>query len=64
MKYQSTKTVLTNVVVTFFQAALAVLAVSNWNFSDKTVVAGAVGAGASAVWNLVIKPYLKEKGVL
>lgn len=60
----STKTIVTNVVVTFFQAALAVLAVSNWDFTNKTALAGAVGAGASAVWNLVLKPWAREKGWL
>lgn len=61
---QSAKVVAINVCVTFVQAALAVLAVNNWDFSNKTVIAGAVGAGASAVWNLTIKPLLKANGLL
>lgn len=64
MKLASTKTIVTNVVITFLQAALAFLAVNNWDFNNKAVVAGAVGAGASVVWNTVIKPVLKERGWL
>lgn len=64
MKPTSTKIVLTNAFVTFIQAASAFLAVNGWDLTNKTVIAGAVGAGLSVVYNTVIKPYLKEKGVL
>lgn len=64
MQLASTKTIVTNVIVTFFQGAIASLAVNNWDFSNKTVVVGAVAAGLSVVWNTVIKPLLKEKGWL
>lgn len=64
MVLASTKTIVVNVIVTFVQAAVAFVAVNNWNFTDKAVIAGAVGAGASVVWNTVIKPWLKEKGWL
>lgn len=64
MKPTPTKTVVVNAVVTFVQAAAAFLAVNNWDVSNKTVLAGAVGAGLSVVWNMVIKPYAKEKGWL
>lgn len=50
-----TKEVITNMLVTFIQAALATWAASNFQF-DKVVLAGAVGAGASAVWNIILKP--------
>lgn len=39
------------VVVTFVEAALAFLALNDWKFTDKTVGAGAVGAGLSAAYN-------------
>lgn len=58
------KTVVVNAVVTFFQAALAFLAVNSWDFGNKTVLAGAAGAGLSVVWNTILKPYAKEQGWL
>lgn len=61
---QDTKWVVMNVLVTFVQAAVAFLAVNNWDYTNKAVVAGAVGAGASVVWNTLVKPLLKEKGWL
>ncbi|MBA3679095.1 hypothetical protein H0W80_02805 [Candidatus Saccharibacteria bacterium] len=64
MKLASTKVILTNVLVTFVQAAVAFLAVNNWDYNNKVVLAGAAGAGLSVVWNTVIKPYLKERKVL
>ena len=64
MKLASRKVIITNVVVTFFQAAIAFLAVNSWDISNRAVIAGAVGAGASVVWNTVLKPYLKERGLL
>lgn len=53
-----TKTIVINMVVTFFEAAGAALMVADG--LDRAAIAGAVGLGASAVWNLVIKPALKE----
>lgn len=47
------------VVVTFVEAALAFLALNGWNFSNKTVQAGTVGAGLSAAYNL-IKQYRSQ----
>lgn len=47
-------------IVTFLEAAVAFLALNSWNISDKTVQAGAVGAGLSAVYNLV-KQYKASK---
>jgi hypothetical protein len=41
------------VVVTFVEAAVAYLSLNSWNFNSKTVVAGAVGAGVSAAYNVV-----------
>lgn len=55
--------VVVNIVVTFFQAALAVWATSGFAL-DKLTIGAVVGAGASAVWNLVIKPFLIKKGWL
>lgn len=64
MKLASTKTIVTNVVVTFVQAAVAFLAVNGWDWTNKTVIAGAVGAGVSVVWNTIVKPFMKQKGWL
>ncbi len=64
MKATPTKTVITNAVVTFVQAAVAFLAVNSWDYTNKTVIAGAVGSALSVVWNTIIKPWAKEKGWL
>lgn len=56
---ESTKTIVTNVIVTFVQAAGAVWVTSGFA-TDKLALSGAVGAGLSAVWNLVGKPLLKK----
>ncbi len=58
------KTVAVNAIVTFVQAFVAYLAVSNWDYTNKTVIAGAIGAGLSVVWNTVLKPFAKDKGWL
>lgn len=48
------------IVVTFLEASVAFLALNSWNLTDKTVQAGAVGAGLSAAYNLV-KQYRQVK---
>lgn len=55
---ESNKTILMNVVVTFVQAFMAAWATTNFSL-DKLTLAGAWGAGLSAVYNLVIKPSAK-----
>lgn len=57
---QRAKVVIINMAVTALEAAVGFLAVSGWNISDKTVLAGAVGAGLSAAWNTILKPWLKS----
>lgn len=64
MNTPSNKTVITNATVTFVQAFVAFLASTSWDYTNKTVLAGAVGAGLSVVWNTILKPYAKEKGWL
>mgnify|MGYP001583589298 CR=1 FL=1 len=39
-------------VVTFVEAAVAYLSLNGWNFGNKTVLAGAMGAGLSAAYNV------------
>lgn len=61
-----TKTILTvvvNIVVTFFEAAIAVWSTNGFS-TDKLALGAVVGAGVSAVWNIVIKPFLIKKGYL
>lgn len=60
---QKVSVIVTNMAVTFVQAALAVWVTSGFS-TDKLAVSGAVGAGASAVWNVIIKPFLKNQGWL
>lgn len=55
---ESNKTILLNVMVTFFQTSFAVWATTNFAL-DKLALTGAIGAGLSAVWNVVVKPALK-----
>ena len=63
MQRPNLKTVAVNVAVTFVEGFLAYWAVTG-NVIDKTVLVGAAAAGASLAWNTVIKPILKDKGVL
>lgn len=58
---ESVAKILTNIIVTFFQAGFAVWATSGFNM-DKLAIGASVGAGISAVWNILIKPLLKSKG--
>lgn len=46
-------------LVTFVQAFLAVWAVSGFK-ADKVIVGGAIGAGLSAVYNLVLVPLFER----
>lgn len=46
------KEIALKVVVTFVEAALAYSALNNFDITNKTAVAGAIGAGLSAVYNL------------
>lgn len=45
------KKILERAVITFIEAAVAFLAVNNWDYSNKTVIAGTIGAGLSAAYN-------------
>ena len=60
---EPTRKVLTNIVVTFVQAGAATWLATGFA-TDKIAIGGAIGAGLSAVWNLVIKPFLIQKGWL
>lgn len=57
-KLESNKTILTNIVITFLQTAGATWATTNFSM-DRLALAGAIGAGFSAVYNLVLKPAFK-----
>lgn len=63
MNYETAKTVTINIIVTFIQAAVATWAATGFA-TDKLALSGAVGAGLSAVWNVLVKPFLKGKGWL
>lgn len=53
MTSDKVKKIAIKVAVTFVEAAVAYLSLNSWNISSKTVIAGAVGAGISAVYNVV-----------
>lgn len=55
----NTKKLVVKVVVTFVEAAVASLAVSHWDYSNKVVLAGAIGSALSVVWNTVLYPQLQ-----
>lgn len=60
MKLQSTKIIIINVVVTFLEGFGAAWLLTG-NKLDQTALVGAGAAGLSAVWNLVVKPVLRER---
>lgn len=60
---QSGKVVFINVLVTFVETFVAVLALSDAPTS-KAALTAAGGAALSTVWNTVIKPALKSQGVI
>lgn len=60
---ESFAVIATNMAVTFTQVAFSAWAVNGFN-PDKVVLAGAIGTGASAVWNIVLKPLLVRVGWL
>lgn len=63
MSYEEMKLVFVNMAVTFVEAGVAVWAASGFAL-DKAVVGAAVGSGLSAVWNIVLKPWLAKRGYL
>lgn len=60
---QDIKWVAVNVIVTAIEGFLAAWAATG-NKTDKASLGAAIGAAASTVWNLVIKPFAKQKGWL
>lgn len=60
---KTTLTVVVNIVVTFFEAAIAVWSTNGFS-TDKLALGAVIGAGVSAVWNIIIKPILKQHGWL
>lgn len=46
------KKIVEKMVVTFVEAGFAFLSLNRWDFTNKTVLAGAIGAGLSAAYNL------------
>lgn len=63
MKFQSIATTLINMVVTFFQGGFAVWAATGFS-TDQLAIGAFVAAGLSALWNLIIKPFLVARGWL
>lgn len=63
MPVQSLKVVLINVAVTFIEGTLAAWALVGHQTTKEALV-GAAAAGVSLVWNTVIKPFLKNNGIL
>ena len=61
MDFETTAKIITNIIVTFVQAGVAVWVASGMG-TDKIALGAFVGAGLSAVWNLIIKPFLKSQG--
>ena len=55
--------VATNIVITFVQAGVAVWLASGLS-TDNVTIGAVTGAGLSAVWNIIIKPFLVQHGYL
>lgn len=60
---QSPKIVAINVLITFLEGFAAAWALTNNEVSQHALL-GAGAAGISLVWNVVVKPYLKSRGIL
>lgn len=58
--------VIVNIVITFIQSAFGVILASvvAGNQLNKLTIGAAGAAGLSAVWNLILKPYLIQQGWL
>jgi len=52
-----------NIVVTFFEAGFTAWAVAGFAL-DKIALGAVIGAGISAVWNVILKPLLIKKGYI
>lgn len=63
MEFERVKIIVSNIVVTFVQAGFVVWSTSGFK-ADKLTLGAVVGAGTSAVWNIVLKPVLKKYGYL
>ena len=63
MQLQSTKVIVINVLVTFVEGFAPAWALTG-NQLTKSALIGAGAAGASLVWNTLIKPWLKANGIL
>ena len=55
--------ILINIVITFFQAGLAAWSVTGFSM-DKAAIGAVIGAGISAIWNIIVKPFLIKKGYI
>lgn len=55
--------VIRNVVITFLQGFLVAWALTNYSFDEGSLF-GAGVAGLSAVWNLILKPWLIQHGYM
>ncbi len=63
MELQPTKVIVINVLVTFAEGFLAAWALTG-NDTSKHALVGAGAAAVSLVWNTLIKPLLKSRGIL
>lgn len=63
MQLQSVKVITINVLVTFVEGFAPAWALSG-NQLTKSALAGAGAAGLSVLWNTLIKPWLKARGIL
>ncbi len=52
-----------NIIITFFQAGLAAWSVTGFSM-DKAAIGAVIGAGISAIWNIIVKPLLIKKGYM
>ena len=55
--------VLVNIIITFIEAGIAVWSTNGFQ-TDRLALGAVIGAGVSAVWNLILKPILVHQGWL
>jgi hypothetical protein len=61
MHIEPARVVAQNMVVTFIEAGFVAWQLAGYKL-DKITLGAAAGVGVSAIWNMIVKPYVKHLG--